>query len=94
VLHTYKKDPTEDSLAWAIYFWIGSTSSADEYGTAAYKAQELDHILDDAAVQHRVAQGNEPSEFLSLFPDGSIEVYSVYCISPPRSIRVISMISI
>lgn len=78
VLQTFKKPAgqlegiappgTDDqSLGWAIYFWIGTLSTADEFGTAAYKAQELDHLLSNAATQHRETQGNESQTFRELF---------------------------
>ncbi|KAI0221917.1 Gelsolin-like protein 2 [Lamellibrachia satsuma] len=53
VLNTYKPDPDSEELAWDLHFWIGSKSSQDEYGSAAYKTVELDTFLDDGAVQHR-----------------------------------------
>jgi hypothetical protein len=50
-------------LAAAMYFdvhiWIGSESSQDEYGTAAYKMVEVDDFLGGVAVQHRQVQGHE-----------------------------------
>jgi hypothetical protein len=35
------KDHESDALQWDVHFWIGSESSQDEYGVAAYKANEL-----------------------------------------------------
>eukprot|EP00472_Partenskyella_glossopodia_P001872 CAMPEP_0197517614 /NCGR_PEP_ID=MMETSP1318-20131121/2629_1 /TAXON_ID=552666 /ORGANISM="Partenskyella glossopodia, Strain RCC365" /LENGTH=394 /DNA_ID=CAMNT_0043067319 /DNA_START=66 /DNA_END=1247 /DNA_ORIENTATION=- len=67
VLNTYKKFKDRNVLAWDIHFWIGSESTADEYGTAAYKTVELDHLLDDKAHQHRETQGNESELFRSYF---------------------------
>lgn len=71
VLHTYKHD-TSDKLLFDIFFWIGGTSTQDEYGVAAYKTVELDAKLRDAAVQHREVQHHETKEFKDLF-DGDIE---------------------
>lgn len=66
--HAYKKNPdVSDALAYDIYFWIGKDSTADEYGTAAYKTVELDHFLDDRAIQHREVQEHESRGFLNLF---------------------------
>jgi gelsolin len=61
---------TEGKLFWDIYFWLGSSTSTDEQGTAAYKTVELDAYLDDAANQHRETEGNESVEFKKLFKNG------------------------
>eukprot|EP00947_MAST-08B_sp_MAST-8B-sp1_P005043 g5043.t1 len=67
VLNTYKKSPDSEALDYDIHFWIGGESSQDEYGTAAYKTVELDHFLQDRAVQHRETQEHESALFLSYF---------------------------
>uniref|UniRef100_A0A6U2ZDQ2 Gelsolin-like domain-containing protein n=1 Tax=Entomoneis paludosa TaxID=265537 RepID=A0A6U2ZDQ2_9STRA len=66
VLHTHK-DPDSEAFLYDIYFWIGSESSQDEYGVAAYKANELDDLLGDVPVQHRETEGMESEEFINLF---------------------------
>jgi gelsolin len=72
LLNTYQPDPVENpkKLAWDVHFWIGKFSTQDEYGTAAYKTCELDHLLDDAAIQHREVMGAESVLFQSYFPSG------------------------
>lgn len=67
-LNTYKV-PDSEKLAWDIHFWIGSTSSQDEYGTAAYKTVELDDFLGGGPIQHREVMGRESKLFLKYFED-------------------------
>lgn len=66
VLQTQQDDA---GLYWDIYFWIGNESSQDEYGVAAYKANELDDLLGTAPIQHRETMGYESEEFLEIFPN-------------------------
>lgn len=65
------KDPTGgDKLLHDIYFWIGSESTQDEYGVAAYKSVELDDLLGGAPMQYREIEGQESQGFASCFPKG------------------------
>jgi len=69
VLHTYK-DADSSKLLYDLHFWIGSASTQDEYGTAAYKTTELDDLMDGLPVQYRECEGMESGRFQSYFPDG------------------------
>ena len=77
VLNTYKKG-SSDALHHDIHMWIGSESSQDEYGTAAYKMVEADDYLGGVPVEHRQVQGHEDDSFLGYFDglqvlDGGVE---------------------
>jgi gelsolin len=67
VLNTYK-EKGQDKIKWDLHFWLGTHTSQDEAGTAAYKTVELDTLLDDGPIQHREVQGHESDLFLSYFP--------------------------
>ncbi|CAH8858616.1 unnamed protein product [Trichobilharzia szidati] len=64
ILHT---DKLGEELVYDVHFWIGRESTADEYGTAAYKTVELDTFLDDKAIQHREVDGFESELFKTYF---------------------------
>mmetsp|Transcript_47436 Transcript_47436/g.92574 ORF Transcript_47436/g.92574 Transcript_47436/m.92574 type:complete len:380 (+) Transcript_47436:56-1195(+) len=60
----------DGAMEWDIHFWIGKESTQDEYGVAAYKANELDDLLGDTPIQYRECEGQESEEFMELFPKG------------------------
>lgn len=66
-MHSYKKTDNKRKLSHDIHIWIGSESTQDEYGTAAYKMVELDEHLERVAVQHREVESKESTLFLSYF---------------------------
>lgn len=70
VLHSWTIGNNNDKLGHDIFFWLGSRTSQDEAGTAAYKTVELDEFLGGAAAQHRELQRAPSPEFLALFPRG------------------------
>lgn len=58
----------DNSCSYNIHFWLGTQTSLDEMGTAAYKTVELDTYLHGKAIQYRETQSNESSLFKSYFP--------------------------
>jgi len=75
VLHTYKEtnlNPLSNKLIHDLYFWLGTKTSQDEMGTAAYKTVELDDLLDGVPVQHREVMKCESAAFKALFDGKSI----------------------
>lgn len=64
VLRTTK---VEEQVKYDIHFWIGKSSTQDEYGTAAYKSVELDDFLHHKATLHREVENHESNLFKSYF---------------------------
>jgi len=69
VLHTFTR-PGRKNLEWDIHYWIGSRTSQDEMGVAAYKTVELDEFLGGGPIEHREVEGHESELFQSYFPRG------------------------
>lgn len=74
ILHSFEVGSKDGSkkLLHDIFFWLGTDTSQDEAGTAAYKTVELDEFLHGAATQHREVQEAPSDDFLALFPRISI----------------------
>ena len=71
ILNIYKEEKSI-RMNYSIHFWLGSKTSQDEMGTAAYKTVELDTYLHGRAVQYRETQNNESDLFRSYFIQGIV----------------------
>lgn len=64
------RDIKGKDIEYHIHFWLGSNTTPEKSGVAAYKTVELDNLLGCCSVQHRETQGNESTRFLSYFKSG------------------------
>lgn len=67
ILHTYKESEETEKLKFDIHFWLGSETSQDEMGVAAYMTVVLDDLLGTEPVQYREVQDYETEKFLNLW---------------------------
>jgi len=65
ILHTKK---VNEKLTHNIHFWLGTDTTQDEAGTAAYKTVELDDYFHQEPIEFREVANYESSLFRSYFP--------------------------
>jgi len=63
-----KTKKVNDKLAHDIHFWLGTDTTQDEAGTAAYKTVELDDYHHQEPIEHREVAHYESALFRSYFP--------------------------
>jgi len=66
VLNTSKQAGSND-FRFDIHFWIGKYTSNHDYERAAFKAIELDILMDNKPILHREVQGEESNLLKSYF---------------------------
>ena len=75
ILNSYKDKENPNKMKYDVHFWLGTATTQDEAGTAAYKTVELDTFLGDVPVQHREIESKESGLFLSYFAaNGGIRI--------------------
>ena len=69
-------DAQTGKKTYQLFFWLGSETTQDESGTAAYKTVELSDFLEETqnshVTQYREVMGNETKKFSNLFPKMTI----------------------
>jgi hypothetical protein len=84
ILHTQQAVDTlgaadQNKLQWTVYYWLGQESSADKRACVAIHAVNLKGYLGGGKIV-RLVQGDEPPEFLKLFPQ-TVQEGSLYASS-------------
>ncbi|KAB0798553.1 hypothetical protein PPYR_09546 [Photinus pyralis] len=69
-IDTVVREIRNGPLEYHLHFWLGSETTSEKSGVAAYKTVELDKRLGGITVQHRETQANESARFRSYFKNG------------------------
>lgn len=62
-----KRNGNPPNYTYDVHFWLGTESTIDERGTAAYKTVELDTFLNGVPVEYREEQSKESDTFKRYF---------------------------
>jgi len=53
-----------------VHYWIGETSTPDEFGSASYAAVQIEQQFKGTSTLHREVMGHETDQFKAYFPHG------------------------
>ncbi|XP_045472263.1 advillin isoform X1 [Harmonia axyridis] len=67
---TVTREVKNEKLEYHVHLWLGSDTTPNKSGVAAFKTVELDNILNGVVTQHRESQDYESVRFKGYFKNG------------------------